>query len=76
MSREENESQKGSNPAKTPNRPSKRKQWSEESMIGAMQAVVDGSSISGPAQIYNVDETGLAYEHRPQKVVTLKGKKK
>ena len=29
-----------------------------------------------PAQIYNVDETGLAYEHRPQKVVTLKGQKK
>ena len=28
-----------------------------------------------PAQIYNVDETGLAYEHIPQKVVTLKGQK-
>lgn len=29
-----------------------------------------------PGQIYNVDETGLAYEHRPQKIVTLKGQQK
>ena len=29
-----------------------------------------------PLLIYNVDETGLAYEHIPQKVVTLKGQKK
>lgn len=29
-----------------------------------------------PAQIYNVDETGMAYEHRPLKVVTLKGQEK
>ena len=28
-----------------------------------------------PTQIYNVNETGLAYEHRPQKVDTLKGQK-
>ena len=32
--------------------------------------------MDAPAQIYNVDETGLAYEHRPQKIVTLKGQKK
>ena len=32
--------------------------------------------MQSPAQIYNVDETGLAYEHRPQKGVTLKGQKK
>lgn len=27
-------------------------------------------------QIYNVDESGLSLEHRPPKVVTLKGQKK
>ena len=31
--------------------------------------------MDAPAQIYNVDKTGLAYEHRLQKVVTLKGQK-
>ena len=29
-----------------------------------------------PGQIYNVDESGMALEHRPPKVVTLKGQKK
>ena len=29
-----------------------------------------------PAQIYNVDETGVAFEHRPKNVLTLKGQKK
>ena len=29
-----------------------------------------------PAQIYNVDETGVAFEHRPNNVLTLKGQKK
>ena len=29
--------------------------------------------LNKPTQIYNVDETGMAYEHRPPKVVTLKG---
>ena len=32
--------------------------------------------LNKPAQIYNVDETGMAYEHRPPKVVTLKGQKR
>ena len=33
----------------------------------------DNNLLNKPAQIYNVDETGMAYEHRPPKVVTLKG---
>ena len=28
-----------------------------------------------PGQIYNADESGMALEHRPPKVVTLKGQK-
>ena len=36
----------------------------------------DNNLLNKPAQIYNVDETGMAYEHRPPKVVTLKGQKK
>ena len=35
----------------------------------------DNNLLNKPAQIYNVDETGMAYEHRPPKVVTLKGQK-
>ena len=29
-----------------------------------------------PGQIYNVDESGMALEHRPPKVVTIEGQKK
>ena len=36
----------------------------------------DNNLLNKPAQIYNVDETGMAYEHCPPKVVTLKGQKK
>ena len=36
----------------------------------------DNNLLNKPAQIYNVDETGMAYEHRPPKVVTLKGQKR
>ena len=36
----------------------------------------DNNLLNKPAQIYNVDETGMAYEHRPPKVVTLKEQKK
>ena len=41
------------------NRASKRKQWSDESMIGAMQAIVDGLSITGAAREYGVPRTTL-----------------
>ena len=42
-----------------------------------LKEVLDESKLMKfPGQIYNVDETGLAYEHRPQKLVTLKGQKK
>ena len=59
MSQEENGCHKGPNRTKQANRAPKRKQWSEESMIGAMQAVVDGSSISGAAREYSVPRTTL-----------------
>ena len=62
MSSEVNESQSTSNPitnTKAPNRASKRKQWSEESMVGAMQAVADGSSITGAAREHGVPRTTL-----------------
>ena len=36
----------------------------------------DNNLLNKPAQIYNVDETGMAYEHCPPKVVTLKGQKR
>ena len=56
MSCEVNGSQRGSNPA---NRASKRRQWSEESMIGAMKAVAEGTSISGAAREHGVPRTTL-----------------
>lgn len=58
MSCRENESQNGFNPGKA-NRVGERKQWSEESMTGAMKAVADGSSISGAAREYGVPRTTL-----------------
>ena len=36
----------------------------------------DNNLLNKPTQIYNVDETGMAYEHLPPKVVTLKGQKR
>ena len=36
----------------------------------------DNNLLHSPAQIDNVDETGMAYEHHPPKVVALKGQKK
>ena len=46
------ESQNNSNPTanKKANRASKRKQWSDESMVRAMQTVADGLSITGAAR--------------------------
>ena len=35
----------------------------------------DNNLLNSPAQIYNVDEAGMAYEHRPPKVITVKGQK-
>jgi hypothetical protein len=32
--------------------------------------------MESPGQIYNVDETGMPLDHRPPKIVTLKGQKK
>ena len=58
MSCRENESQNGSNPGKA-NRADKRIQWSEESMTGAIKAVVKGSSISGAAREHGVPRTTL-----------------
>ena len=59
MSQEENGCHKGSNCAKQANRVLKTKQCSEEPMSGAMEAVVDGSSISGAAREYSVPQTTL-----------------
>ena len=61
MSAAENESQNSSNPIanRKANRASKRKRWSDESMIRAMQAVADGSSITGAAREYSVPQTTL-----------------
>ena len=36
----------------------------------------DNNLLNKPAQIYNVDESGMAYEHRLPKVVTLKWHKR
>lgn len=47
-----------SNPTSA-SRASKRKQWSEESMVGAMQAVADGSSVAGAAREHGVPRTTL-----------------
>jgi len=35
----------------------------------------DNKMEESPAQIYNMDETGMAFEHRPPKVITMKGQK-
>ena len=57
MSREENGSQTGFNPAKS--QQSNRRQWSEECMIGAMKAVAEGTSITGAAREHSVPRTTL-----------------
>ena len=36
----------------------------------------DNNLLNKPAQIYNVDDTGMAYKHHLPKVVTLKGQKR
>ena len=36
-----------------------RRQWSEESMIGAMKAVAEGTSITGAAREHGVPRTTL-----------------
>ena len=36
----------------------------------------DNNLMNKPAQIYNVDESGMPLDHRPPKVITQKGQKK
>ena len=38
---------------------SNRRQWSEESIIGAMKAVAEGTSITGAAREHGVPQTTL-----------------
>ena len=55
------ECQNNSNPIanRKANRASKRKQWSDESIIGAMQVIADGLSITAAAREYGVPRTTL-----------------
>ena len=39
-------------------------------------ALVELGLVNSPAQLYNVDETGMPLDHRPPKIVTKRGQKK
>ena len=38
--------------------------------------LTENGLLDSPSQIYNVDETGMPLDHRPPKIVTVKGQKK
>ena len=40
------------------------------------KALTENDLIDSPAQIYNVDESGIPLDHRPLKIITKKGQKK
>ena len=40
------------------------------------KTLLDNDLMNKPAQIYNVDESGMPLDHRPPKVITQKGQKK
>ena len=38
------------------------------------KALTENDLIDSPAQIYNVDESGIPLDHRPPKIITKKGR--
>ena len=37
--------------------------------------LIKNGLLDNPSKIYNVDETGMPLDHRPPKIVTVKGQK-
>ena len=52
------------------------KEIMEEYFDMLKKTLLDNDLMNKPAQIYNVDESGMPLDHRPPKVITRKGQKK